>query len=143
MTTTFTPYLSLGGGILIGLAAVLLMWSMGKIMGATGILAGFISPISWADWSWRAALIAGMLSAPIAYFTLSGNWPSVHVPISTNMLVISGFIVGIGVTLGNGCTSGHGICGIARLSTRSIVATITFMSTITITVYVIKHIIGA
>ena len=143
MATTFTPYLSLGGGILIGLATILLMWSLGKIMGATGILAGFISPTSFSDWSWRAALMAGMVSSPLIYLAFNAQWPTIQVPISTNMLIIGGLIVGIGVTLGNGCTSGHGICGIARFSPRSIVATIVFMVATALTVYIIRHVIGA
>lgn len=142
METTFTPLMSLGGGALIGIATILLMWTMGKIMGATGVLAGFINPVSWDDWGWRAAIMAGMVSAPIAYLALSGQMPVVQVPVSTNMLIIGGFIVGIGVTLGNGCTSGHGICGIARFSPRSIVATIIFMIATGITVYVIRHVLG-
>lgn len=143
METTFTPLMSLGGGALIGVASILLMWSMGKIMGATGVLAGFISPTSFDDWSWRAALIAGMVSAPLAYFGLNGQFPEMQVPVNTNMLIIGGFIVGIGVTVGNGCTSGHGICGIARFSPRSIIATLTFMISTTLTVFVVRHLIGA
>lgn len=142
METTFTPFASLGGGALIGLASILLMWTMGKIMGATGILAGFMSPISLSDWSWRAAVMAGMVSAPLIYFAIAGQMPAVQVPVSNNMLIIGGFIVGIGVTLGNGCTSGHGICGIARFSPRSIVATIVFMIFTAITVYIINHVLG-
>lgn len=142
METSFTPLLSLGGGALIGLATIILMWSMGKIMGATGILAGFIAPTSFNDWSWRAALLGGMVSAPLAYFTISGNLPNIQVPVSQNMLIIGGLIVGVGVTLGNGCTSGHGICGLARFSPRSIVATISFMAFTAITVYVIRHVLG-
>lgn len=142
MDTTFTPFLSLGGGALIGLATILLMWTMGKIMGATGILAGFMSPTSLHDWSWRAAMIAGMVSAPLIYYATMGQMPVVQVPVSNKMLILGGFIVGIGVTLGNGCTSGHGICGVARISPRSIFATITFMLFTAITVYVINHVIG-
>ena len=142
METVFTPYQSLGGGVLIGLAAVLLMGLMGRVMGATGILAGVISPVSLSDWSWRAAVIAGMASGPLVIYALTGAMPEISVPISTPMLLIGGFIVGIGVTYGSGCTSGHGVCGMARLSPRSIVATITFMAATAITVYVLRHVIG-
>jgi uncharacterized membrane protein YedE/YeeE len=142
MDTAFTPFQSLGGGALIGLAAVLLMATLGRIMGATGILAGFMQPANLSDWSWRAAVLAGMITGPVAVLLLSGSMPAVEVPVSTTMLIIGGFIVGIGVTLGGGCTSGHGVCGMARLSPRSIVATVAFMITTGITVFVIRHVIG-
>jgi hypothetical protein len=141
--TAFTPLQSLGGGALIGLAAVLLMATMGRIMGATGILAGLIQPAGMADWSWRAAVMAGMLSGPVAVLILTGSMPVVQVPVSMAMLVVGGFLVGIGVTFGAGCTSGHGVCGMARLSPRSIAATITFMIATGITVFVIRHVLGA
>jgi len=141
--TTFTPLQSLGGGALIGLATVLLMATMGRIMGATGILAGLLQPTDRHDWSWRAAILLGMISGPIVINMLTGEMPQVQVPISTTMLVVGGFIVGIGVTFGAGCTSGHGVCGMARLSPRSIAATLTFMLTTAITVYVIRHVLGA
>jgi hypothetical protein len=140
--TEFTPWLSLFGGILIGIASILLMLFHGRIMGATGILAGFLAPASMRDWQWRAAVIAGMMSAPLAYMLVTGSLPSIVVPVSAPMLVIGGFIVGIGVTLGSGCTSGHGVCGMARLSNRSIAATVTFMAATFITVFVVRHVIG-
>ncbi len=143
METAFTPFQSLGGGILIGAASVLLMATMGRIMGATGILAGVIFPTNKADWLWRAAVILGMISGPLLVMLITGQFPAVQVPVSTSMLVIGGVIVGIGVTYGAGCTSGHGVCGMARLSPRSIVATLTFMLTTGITVYVIRHVLGA
>jgi uncharacterized membrane protein YedE/YeeE len=125
MDTVFTPFQSLGGGALIGIASVLLMATMGRVMGATGILAGILQPENLADWSWRAAVLVGMISGPIAVMLLTGEFPAVQVPVSTTMLVVGGFIVGIGVTFGAGCTSGHGVCGMARLSLRSFTATIT------------------
>ncbi|MCL4158664.1 UNVERIFIED_CONTAM: hypothetical protein GTU68_004676 [Idotea baltica] len=115
----------------------------GRIMGATGILAGFLQPTNVSDWTWRAVVIAGMATGPLAVMLVTGEMPTVQVPISTTMLIIGGFIVGIGVTFGGGCTSGHGVCGMARLSPRSLVATLTFMIATIITVYVIRHIIGA
>lgn len=141
--TAFTPFQSLGGGALIGLASVLLMATIGRVMGATGFLAGLMQPANFSDWAWRAAVLAGMISGPIAVLLITGELPAVQVPISTTMLVIGGFIVGIGVTFGSGCTSGHGVCGMARLSPRSIAATITFMLTTGITVFVVRHILGA
>lgn len=141
--TVFTPFQSLAGGALIGLAAVLLMALMGRIMGATGIFAGLLQPAGWSDWSWRAAIVLGMISGPLAMLTVTGALPQVQVPSSVPMLVLGGIIVGFGVTFGAGCTSGHGVCGNARLSPRSIVATLTFMATTGLTVFVIRHIIGA
>ena len=141
--TAFTPFQSLGGGILIGLAAVLLMATMGRVMGAAGVLSGLIQPASLADWSWRAAVLVGMISGPIAILFITGQYPAVQVPISTPMLIVGGFTVGIGVTFGAGCTSGHGVCGMARLSPRSIAATLTFMISTGITVFVIRHLLGA
>lgn len=143
METVFTPLQSLGGGALIGLAAVLLMATMGRIMGATGILAGLLQPVNLPDWSWRAAVLLGMVSGPIAVRLATGDFPDIQVPISTPMLLVGGFIVGVGVTFGAGCTSGHGVCGMARLSPRSIVATLTFMFTTGITVFVVRHLLGA
>ena len=141
--TAFTPWQSLGGGALIGLAAVLLMATLGRVMGATGILAGLMQPAGMTDWSWRAALLAGMVTGPIAVLFLTGQMPAVQVPVSTPMLVIGGLLVGVGVTYGSGCTSGHGVCGMARLSPRSIAATLTFMVTTALTVFVLRHVLGA
>ena len=142
METTFTPLASLLGGVLIGLAATFLMLLHGRIAGATGILAGALLPANLADWSWRIAMLAGMIAAPVAVFALSGAMPDIQVPVSTPALIIGGLIVGVGVTLGSGCTSGHGVCGMARLSPRSIAATLTFMVTTFVTVYLIRHVIG-
>lgn len=142
METAFTPLASLSGGILIGLAAVLLMMVHGRIAGATGILAGALLPTGWSDWSWRAAMIGGMVTAPVVIFLISGAMPVIQVPVPTAALIIGGLIVGVGVTLGSGCTSGHGVCGMARLSQRSLVATLTFMVTTFATVYIIRHVLG-
>ena len=141
--TAFTPWQSLAGGLLIGLASVLLMLSLGRIMGATGILAGVLTPIAHPDRGWRLAILAGMVSGPPALMALTGSMPAVDVPVSMPMLVLGGFLVGIGVTYGSGCTSGHGVCGIARLSRRSIAATMTFMATTGLTVFIIRHALGA
>lgn len=142
METEFTPIASLSGGILIGLAAVALMALRGRIMGATGILAGAVMPTSWNDFAWRAAMLLGMFAGPWVYFAFAGQLPAIAVPASIGVLIIGGFIVGIGVTLGSGCTSGHGVCGMARLSPRSLSATGMFMLTTGLTVYVIRHVIG-
>lgn len=140
--TAFTPWASLGGGVLIGIASTLLMLTLGRVMGATGILAGLIQPASGPDLAWRAALLAGMVTGPAVVWATTGAMPAVEVPVSTAALVAGGLIVGVGVTYGGGCTSGHGVCGMARLSPRSIVATATFMLFTGLAVYVIRHVIG-
>jgi uncharacterized protein len=137
MQTLFTPYLSLAGGALIGLSAVLLMALHGRIAGMTGILTGVLPPLP-ADWQWRAAFLAGSVAAPMLWLAL-GNTIAFAVPVSTPMLVIGGLTVGAGVSLSGGCTSGHGVCGIARLSPRSIAATAVFMLTAFVTVWLIRH----
>ena len=143
MSTDFTPFLSLGGGLLIGLSAVLAMAFLGRIMGATGILAGFLTPSSGNDWSWRAAMVAGMISAPLGMLLVTGQTAEITVPVSLPMLLVGGFLVGVGVTYGGGCTSGHGVCGLARFSNRSLVATVTFMATAFATVFVVRHVVVA
>jgi uncharacterized membrane protein YedE/YeeE len=118
------------------------MLTLGRVMGATGILAGLLQLSSGQDFAWRAVLLAGMVSGPAAVWLISGEMPAVEVPISTVALIVGGLIVGVGVTYGSGCTSGHGVCGMARLSPRSIVATLTFMISTGLTVYLIRHVIG-
>lgn len=142
METEFTPVASTFGGALIGLSAVLLMLMLGRIMGATGVLAGIIAPTSRDDFARRFALFVGMLSGPILLLVLTGSFPEIQVPGSNIMLATGGLIVGIGVTFGSGCTSGHGVCGIGRLSSRSITATVVFMISTAVTVYVLRHILG-
>ncbi len=142
MENAFTPFASLAGGALIGAAAVLLMFLHGRIAGATGILAGILMPANRADWSWRVAMLLGMVTAPGLILVLTGQMPTIEVPVSTAALLLGGLIVGVGVTLGSGCTSGHGVCGMARLSPRSIAATLTFMVTTFMTVYLMRHVLG-
>lgn len=142
MVTEFTPWASLGGGALIGLAAVLLMALHGRILGATGILGGLLRLGNPADWWVRAALLAGMAVAPLAYLVVVGTPPALETPVSNLAVVIGGLIVGVGVSYGGGCTSGHGVCGNARFSRRSMVATLSFMATAVATVFVIRHVVG-
>ncbi len=142
MTTAFTPYAALLGGVLIGLASVALMLFHGRIMGATGILAGVLFPAGARDWGWRVMILLGMISAPAFYFLLAGQMPPIQSVANVPWQVLGGFLVGIGVTVGSGCTSGHGVCGMARLSRRSIAATLTFMATTALTVYVMRHVLG-
>lgn len=141
--TTFTPLASFGGGLLIGLSAVLLMALHGRILGATGILGGLMRFGDLGDWSLRAALLAGMVAAPSVLWLVTGTMPQIAIPLSAGAIVLGGVIVGMGVSWGGGCTSGHGVCGNARLSRRSIVATLTFMAGAFATVYVTRHLLGA
>lgn len=141
METAFTPYASLIGGALIGLAAVLLMAVQGKIAGMTGIVAGLLPPAA-SDRAWRAAFLVGSIAAPALLAAFGIIEIPFDVPVSSAALVIGGLIVGIGVTYGGGCTSGHGVCGIARFSPRSIVATVVFMASTFVTVFITRHILG-
>jgi uncharacterized membrane protein YedE/YeeE len=142
METEFTPWASLGGGVLIGLAAVLLMALHGRIFGATGILNGLLRLDDTADWTLRAALVAGMATGPLVYLLLTGALPAIDLPVSLIEVILGGVVVGIGVSYGGGCTSGHGVCGNARFSRRSMVATVTFMAAAFATVFVIRHLLG-
>lgn len=143
METVFTPFASFGGGLLIGLGAVLLMLGLGRILGATGILSGLVFSEGHDEFLWRAAMVLGMVIAPGAIFAVTGVMPDINVPVSPTMIVIGGVIVGFGASLGSGCTSGHGVCGLSRLSVRSLVAVPTFMATAGITVFIIRHVLGA
>lgn len=135
----FTPGMAVLGGSLLGLSALLLLWVAGRIAGISGILAGLLAP-SGNDWGWRLHFVLGMmLGAGLAFAV---GW--VKMPIltgSTPLLLVAGFLVGVGAKLANGCTSGHGICGMGRLSRRSIFATLTFMGTGFITVFVLRHLV--
>ena len=141
MITTFTPIEAIAGGALIGLASVALMALHGRIAGMTGILSNAILPGN-SDRGWRLAFLAGAIAAPALILLLT----STPIPFATDIpvwaIVVSGLLVGGGVMFGGGCTSGHGVCGVARLSPRSIVATATVVATTTITVCVIRHILG-
>ncbi|MEP3436799.1 MAG: YeeE/YedE family protein [Hoeflea sp.] len=140
METEFTPWVSLAGGVLIGIASILLMAMNGRIAGMTGILTGIIPPFS-TDWPWRIAFLAGAVIAPVLYIA-AGQAIAYAVPVSLPLLALGGLIVGVGVYYGAGCTSGHGVCGMARLSPRSIAATVTFMIFTGLTVYVLRHVVG-
>ena len=142
METAFTPLASFGGGLAIGLGAVLLMLGLGRIMGATGVLSGLVFPENREEFTWRLALVLGMILAPGLIFLVTGALPVITVPVSPAMIIAGGVIVGLGASLGSGCTSGHGVCGLSRLSVRSMVAVPTFMATAAITVFVIRHVFG-
>lgn len=128
--------------MLVGAAAALLMLTHGRIMGATGIVAGLFTAASTSDRLWRLALLAGMATGPLAFLLLSGALPTVTVTAHPSTLILGGLLVGIGVTYGSGCTSGHGVCGLARISPRSIAATLTFSVATALTVYLSRHVVG-
>jgi uncharacterized protein len=137
----FTPISAAIGGALIGLSAVLLMLLNGRIAGITGIAAGLLDPLS-TDRGWRATFIVGLIAAPLSAVLLGFTVPIPQMPTSYVTIAVAGLLVGFGTRLSNGCTSGHGICGIARLSPRSIVATAIFMVAAIGVVAVTRHVIG-
>jgi uncharacterized protein len=137
--SNFTPVSAAIGGALIGLSAVLLMAMTGRIAGVSGIFAGLINPQT-TDRGWRAAFIAGLIAAPIASMFLGYAAPTPQMPGSYVTIIVGGLLVGFGTRLGSGCTSGHGICGIARLSPRSLVATGVFMLAAIVVVALAHHV---
>ena len=140
--TEFTPYSGLIGGGLIGLAAVILMASAGRIMGATGIFRGLLTTRFDEAFRWRLVFIVGLLIGTAWTGLFTGAAHNISFVSNNYLIVIGGVLVGAGTTLGNGCTSGHGICGISRFSMRSILATCVFMIVAIITVFIVRHIMG-
>jgi len=136
----FTPWLSLAGGLIIGLAAAMLVLFNGRIAGISGILGGLLS-LPRHDMAWRIAFLAGLLVAPIIA-TLFDEPPVAQISASWPEVLLAGLLVGAGTRYASGCTSGHGVCGISRGSVRSVVATLTFMLAGLITVFVRRHIVG-
>lgn len=135
----FAPGAALAGGGLIGLAAAVLIIFNGRIAGISGIIGGLFQPRR-GDIFWRISFIAGLISAPIFYI-LFFTPPEVHIDADIPVLIIAGLVVGLGTRFGSGCTSGHGVCGISRLSPRSITATFIFMAAGFITVYLLRHLL--
>lgn len=140
--TTFTPWASLGGGILIGISAVMVMGLFGRIAGIAGIAQGALAlPGAARDRDWRIAFVLGLMAAPLAILALGGTIVQT-VPGNLALMVVAGLLVGTGTALGSGCTSGHGVCGLARLSGRSLAAVATFMAAGFVTVFVLRHVMG-
>lgn len=137
----FTPISSLIGGILIGLSASLLLFFNGKIAGVSGIVGGILSPVK-NDTLWRVFFVAGLLMGGFIFYQAFPQAFAIEISRSTSALILAGLLVGFGTRLGTGCTSGHGVCGIGRFSTRSILATVTFMATGVLTVFIINHLLG-
>ncbi|MGU3668143.1 YeeE/YedE family protein [Methylobacterium sp. A49B] len=138
----FTPVSALVGGAMIGTSAALFLLLNGRIAGISGILGGLLARPS-RETGWRAAFVAGLVVAPLAYAGLGGSLPPVTVGASFPLLILAGLLVGFGARLGAGCTSGHGVCGIGRGSPRSLAATGTFMAVAVLTVLVMRHLVGA
>ena len=137
----FTPYASLAGGVLIGVAAAMFVLLNGRIAGISGILGGLLHPAR-SEIGWRLAFLAGLFVAPLAYVAFGGALPPVELDASLPLLIVAGLIVGFGTRLGAGCTSGHGVCGIGRGSPRSLAATAVFMVTAIAIVFITRHLIG-
>jgi Predicted transporter component len=136
----FTTWSSLAGGVLIGIAAAMFALLNGRIAGISGVLGGLLKPVR-GDVSWRVAFVLGLVVAPAAY-ALFAHLPRPQIDAGTGALVLAGLLVGIGTRYGSGCTSGHGVCGLSRLSPRSLVATLAFMGAGFATVYVARHLFG-
>ena len=133
----FTPWVSLGGGILIGIAAAMLVLLNGRIAGVSSILGGLLAPRR-GEIGWRVAFLAGLMLAPVAMALLGRN-PIPRIDAGFGMLFAAGLLVGVGTSYGSGCTSGHGVCGLSRLSPRSLAATAAFMLAGMATVFVARH----
>lgn len=135
--THFTPWTSLAGGLLIGVAAAMLLLLNGRIAGISGILGGLLRPGA-GDTGWRVAFVVGLLAAPL-FYQLVAPLPVVRVEADTASLIVAGLLVGLGTRYGSGCTSGHGVCGLSRFSLRSLAATAAFMAAGFVTVFALRH----
>ncbi len=136
----FTPWSALAGGALIGVAASMFVLLNGRVAGISGVIGGLFKPAA-GDAGWRVAFVVGLLGAPLIYGTFKAL-PALHIDASLGALVVAGLLVGVGTRYGSGCTSGHGVCGLSRLSPRSLVATVAFMVAGFATVFVLRHVLG-
>ena len=138
--TEFTPWTALAGGVLIGIAAAMFVLLNGRIAGISGVIGGLFKP-NTGDVAWRAAFVIGLVGAPLVYGLLAAL-PVPRIDASFGALIVAGLLVGVGTRYGSGCTSGHGVCGLARLSPRSLVATAAFMGAGFVTVFAMRHVLG-
>lgn len=138
----FTPYSALAGGALIGLSAALLMLLNGRIAGISSILGKAFPPSQRGDVLWRLFFLAGLVLGPLIARLIDGKLADIQIDTPLPVLIIAGLLVGYGTSLGGGCTSGHGVCGLARLSPRSVTATVVFMVVAGLTVYTVRHLLG-
>lgn len=136
----FTPVAATAGGVLIGLAAAMFVLLNGRVAGISGVLGGLLNPVR-GDLAWRIAFLAGMVGAPMLYAAFA-DLPHAHIHASQGALISAGLLVGAGTRYGSGCTSGHGVCGLSRLSPRSLVATAAFMGAGFVTVFLARHVLG-
>ncbi|CAN5907030.1 YeeE/YedE family protein [soil metagenome] len=136
----FTPWSALAGGVLVGIAAAMFVLLNGRIAGISGVIGGLFKPVA-GEVAWRAAFVIGLVGAPLIY-GLFAALPLPRIDASFGALIGAGLLVGIGTRYGSGCTSGHGVCGLARLSPRSLVATVAFMGAGIATVFVLRHVLG-
>jgi len=136
----FTPVSGFVGGLLIGLAVALMLLLNGRVAGISGIVGGLLT-LKLRDAAWRAAFVAGLVLGALAYLSTADQTAPVRVLASLPVLLVGGLLVGFGTRLGSGCTSGHGLCGMARLSRRSVVATATFFGVAMLTVFLTRHVI--
>ncbi|WP_233861567.1 YeeE/YedE family protein [Paraburkholderia adhaesiva] len=136
----FTPSFALAGGLLIGIAAAMLVLFNGRIAGISGVLGGLLRPVK-GDVAWRVAFLGGLIVAPALFTLFSGQ--TGRIDAGFDALVVAGLLVGVGTRYAAGCTSGHGVCGLSRLSPRSMVATLSFMGAGFATVFVVRHVLGA
>lgn len=140
--TEFTPFASLIGGAIIGCAAVLLMVANGRIAGISGIVSSLLPPVSGEDYLPKLTFVVGLIVAPLLYQFATGGVVMQTISPNLVLMAVAGLLVGFGSVFGGGCTSGHGVCGLARLSIRSLVATAVFMAVAAVTVFVMRHVIG-
>ena len=136
----FTPWSALAGGVLIGIAVAMFVLLNGRIAGISGVVGGLLRPAR-GDVGWRVAFVVGLIAAPLLY-ALAAPLPTLHIDAQYGVLVLAGLLVGVGTRVGSGCTSGHGVCGLSRLSLRSLVATLAFMGAGFATVFVAQHLLG-
>jgi len=136
----FTPWSALAGGVLIGVAVAMFLLLNGRIAGISGVVGGLLRPAR-GDIAWRVAFVAGLIVAPLLY-ALAAPPPALHIDAKYGAVLLAGLLVGVGTRLGSGCTSGHGVCGLSRLSLRSLVATLAFMGAGFATVFVTRHLLG-
>ena len=137
----FTPWASLGGGVLLGLASALFILLNGRILGISGIVGGLLRPLR-GDTGWRIAFVLGILVAPSLVWLLTDAGVPATIDAGWGTIVLAGLLVGVGTRYGAGCTSGHGVCGLSRLSPRSLVATLAFMAAGFVTVFVLRHLLA-
>ena len=138
----FNPISAIIGGLLIGISSTLLLLSNGRIAGISGI-AGGLTKFRNNDTSWRIIFLVGLITGPAIYRTTGGSLEGIEIIDSIPIIIIAGFLTGVGTTMGNGCTSGHGICGLARLSPRSFIAVAIFLGFAILTYFVTRHVIGS